>query len=208
MLKCVIVSQKPTKEITNMPINFLDENEIFTPLAKFIEVEKTDSTIKQVDIYQEHKSGIITAKTTKLPNCVFNLRKALTEIKLSEIKDIKHYLKLDWTTVFDTILASSFPKVYLTVLFLKTVIQLREFEVGETDALVLYALWDWANSGLPGRVILLADLYKSAVLANVEADAIQQSLGNLEELKCIRVEADWVIFTEQIVFERIYRTDT
>ena len=187
-----------------MTINFSDENEIFTPLAKFLEAEQNESTFKQVAIHQHHKSGAITAKTIKLPNCVFNLKNALAEIKLSDIQEVRHYLKIDWVTILETILASSFPKVYLVIWFLKKVIHSITVEVTETDALVLYTLWYVANSGLPGREIWLPNFHKSALIADVEADTLQQSLENLEALKCIQVESDKIILMEQIRFEKIY----
>ena len=74
----------------------------------------------------------------------------------------------------------------------------------ETDAVVLYTLWYVANSGLPGRVILRSEFQKSALIAKLEIDALQQSLDNLAQLRCIQVETDKIILTEQIVFERVY----
>jgi hypothetical protein len=185
-----------------MHINFSAEDEVFTPLIPFLEEPKRDPTFKQVDVYQ-NQYGTVTAKSTKLPNCIFNLNKALTEIKLSDIQNIRHYIKLDWKTILDTIVANSYPKVYLTVLFLKTVIHLSQVEMSQTDVLVLHALWDVGNSGLPGRTVQLADFYQSALLAEIEAKALQQSLANLEALKCIQVKTDHIMLTEQIVFERI-----
>ena len=43
-----------------------------------------------------------------------------------------------------------------------------------------YTLWHVANSGLPGRVILLVDFHQSALIADVNAVALQQSLSHLE----------------------------
>ena len=127
----------------------------------------------------------------------------MTEIKPSDIKSVKLYTKVDWATLLDSVLASGVPSVYLAIFFLKQFIKSLTIEVTETDALVLYTLWDVANSGLPGRVVSRPTFQKSALIAKLETDALQQSLDHLAQLQCIQVATDKIILTEQIVFERV-----
>ncbi|OQW90722.1 MAG: hypothetical protein BWK78_06330 [Thiotrichaceae bacterium IS1] len=177
------------------------EQELFTPLAKFLEPD-SNALLRQVDL-QQHPARL-TANTIKLSNSVFNLQRALLETKISDIEVIKNYAKLNWKTVLDIVLASNFPTTYFTLAFLSEVIKSVKIEVTETDALVLYTLYQVGEGGLPGRVILLKNFYKSKLLNDVEDNKLQQSLQNLVELKCIRLEVDKVILTEHIVFNKVY----
>ncbi|MDM8567902.1 hypothetical protein QUF50_00010 [Thiotrichales bacterium HSG1] len=106
--------------------------------------------------------------------------------------------------MLDIVLTSSFPTTSFVIIFLSKVIKSVKIEVTETDALVLYTLYYIGESGLPGRAILLENFHKSKLLKDVDADKLQQSLQNLVELKCIRLETDRVILTEQIVFNKVY----
>ncbi|MDM8567901.1 hypothetical protein QUF50_00005 [Thiotrichales bacterium HSG1] len=65
------------------------EQELFTPLAKFLESD-SKSLLKQVNL-QQHPERI-TANTVKLPNSIFNLQRALSETKKSDIELIKNYV--------------------------------------------------------------------------------------------------------------------
>ncbi len=177
------------------------ELELFTPLAKFLESD-SEPSLREINL-QQHPARI-TANTIKLSNSVFNLQRALLEIKISDIKLIKNYAKLDWQTILDAALTSQFPETRFVILFLSQAIKSLKIEVTETDALVLYTLYYVGESGLLGRVILLENFYKSKLLNDVESDKLQQSLQNLVELKCIQLENDKVILTEQIIFNKVY----